>query len=441
MTEQPVDKYVEDLTSRLEKAIDNLSGQKHDHSIDNHIRDSQRSVKNQPVPYREKISKLSAEVVDSNPYSRLMALQRMGIVQDYEKIREKTVAVVGVGGVGSVVAEMLTRCGIGKLILFDYDKVEIANMNRLFYQPDQAGLSKVEAARDTLIHVNPDVQIEVHNFNITTMDNFDTFVGRIRNGSLTNGKIDLVLSCVDNFEARMAVNMACNEENQIWMESGVSENAVSGHIQYIEPGKTACFACVPPLVVASNIDERTLKREGVCAASLPTTMAVVAGFLVMNTLKFLLHFGEVSHYVGYNALADFFPRHSIKPNPTCEDSHCLIRQKEYQSKKSSETIDIDFQTTEEEPIVHEDNEWGIELVDESEPVTTTDEKTSSDVAEGLKFAYEPVKKEVESKEAGNTDRETAENAKNDALLKLKDILLEADMMKKMEEKNQLTKKH
>lgn len=97
---------------------------------------------------------------------------------------------VGVGGVGSVTAEMLTRCGIGKviqsffiiiisstspyaclscsvvclpvltpimsilppsqLLLFDYDKVELANMNRLFFQPHQAGLSKVEAAEHTL---------------------------------------------------------------------------------------------------------------------------------------------------------------------------------------------------------------------------------------------------------------------------------------------------
>lgn len=65
-------------------------------------------------------------------------------------IRKYTVAVVGVGGVGSVVAEMLARCGIGKLVLFDYDKVELANMNRLFYQPHQAGLSKVEAAKITL---------------------------------------------------------------------------------------------------------------------------------------------------------------------------------------------------------------------------------------------------------------------------------------------------
>ena len=78
------------------------------------------------------------------------------------------------------------------------------------------------------------------------------------------------------------------------MESGVSEDAVSGHIQVVIPGETACFACVPPLVVASGIDERTLKREGVCAASLPTTMGIIAGLLVQNTLKYLLKFGQVN---------------------------------------------------------------------------------------------------------------------------------------------------
>ena len=96
---------------------------------------------------REKVEKMSAEVVDDNPYSRLMALQRMGIVEDYEKVREKTVAVVGVGGVGSVAAEMLTRCGVGRLLLYDYDSVELANMNRLFFRPEQAGMTKVDAAK------------------------------------------------------------------------------------------------------------------------------------------------------------------------------------------------------------------------------------------------------------------------------------------------------
>lgn len=67
---------------------------------------------------RQPVDKMSGEVVDTNPYSRLMALQRMGIVKDYERIRNKTVAVVGMGGVGSVAAEMLTRCGIGRLLMY-----------------------------------------------------------------------------------------------------------------------------------------------------------------------------------------------------------------------------------------------------------------------------------------------------------------------------------
>ena len=79
--------------------------------------------------------------------------------------------------------------------------------------------------------------IETFNYNITTIDNYDHFVERIRTGSLTDGPLDLVLSCVDNFEARMTINMACNELGQPWFESGVSENAVSGHIQFVNPGK------------------------------------------------------------------------------------------------------------------------------------------------------------------------------------------------------------
>ena len=61
------------------------------------------------------------------------ALKKMGVVPNYADIRYKSVIVVGVGGVGSVASEMLVRCGVGKLIIFDYDKVELANMNRLFF--------------------------------------------------------------------------------------------------------------------------------------------------------------------------------------------------------------------------------------------------------------------------------------------------------------------
>uniref|UniRef100_W5L636 Ubiquitin-like modifier-activating enzyme 5 n=2 Tax=Astyanax mexicanus TaxID=7994 RepID=W5L636_ASTMX len=363
-----------------------------------------RSSEEQNQP-RGRIERMSAEVVDSNPYSRLMALKRMGIVEDYEKIRSFTVAVVGVGGVGSVTAEMLTRCGIGKLLLFDYDKVELANMNRLFFQPHQAGLSKVEAAEHTLRNINPDVVFETHNYNITTMDNFTHFMERVSNGGLEEGKpVDLVLSCVDNFEARMAINTACNELGQIWMESGVSENAVSGHIQLIIPGETACFACAPPLVVAANIDEKTLKKDGVCAASLPTTMGVVAGILVQNVLKHLLGFGTVSFYLGYNAMLDFFPTMTMKANPQCDDKHCRRQQEEFKKKEAERPKQEVVQ--EEEEIVHEENEWGIELVSE---VTEAELQAASgpkpDLPEGITVAYTIPEKD-EGASSGQTVEET-----------------------------------
>lgn len=340
---------------------------------------------------RAKIEKMSSEVKDWNPYSRLMALQRMGIVKDYELIRQKSIAIVGIGGVGSVnkfyflrvyyfsmlnninylffihqqvTADMLTRCGVGKLILFDYDKVELANMNRLFFTPDQAGLSKVDAAARTLQFINPDVEIITHNYNITSVDTFDSFLNTINTGGLDNkSPVDLVLSCVDNFEARMAINTACNELNINWFESGVSENAVSGHIQLLKPGELACFACIPPLTVAENIDEKTLKRDGVCAASLPTTMGMVAGMLVQNTLKYLLNFGKVSNYLGYNALEDYFPVSILKPDPECGDSFCRQRQLEYkppQAEPESSGSDLDQQ------VVHTENVYGIEVCGDSD---------------------------------------------------------------------------
>ena len=188
--------------------------------------------------------------------------------------------------------------------------------------------------------------------NITTVDGFDAFKSSIMEPRGL-GKVDLILSCVDNYEARMTINQVCLELGQVWMESGVSEDAVSGHIQLIIPGQTACYQCVPPLVVASGIDESTLKREGVCAASLPTTMGnvgtrvlresqvmclgIVAGLLVQNSLKYLLSFGSVTPFLGYNAMKDFFPSHAVMPNTECTNGLCKNLQNDLKVLLSSQT--------------------------------------------------------------------------------------------------------
>jgi len=246
-------------------------------------------------------------------------------------------------------------------------------------------MTKTDASVQTLSHINPDVAFEAHTYSITSVDHFSHFLNRIKEGGLKGQPVDLVLGCVDNFEARIAINQACLELNQVWMESGVSENAVSGHIQFVKPGKTACFECAPPLLVASGIDEKSLKREGVCAASLPTTMSIVAGFLVQNALKYLLKFGEPSDYLGYTAMSDYFPRYTMKPNPQCDNRHCVEAQEVYQ-KWLEENKESEVEKKEEEKkVVHEDNEWGICVVEGSEEDNI---ETNEAAPEGAVYAFE-----------------------------------------------------
>jgi len=329
---------------------------------------------------------------------------------------------VGLGGVGSVAAECLARCGIGKLIMFDYDKVELANMNRLFFRPEQSGMTKTQAAAETLTKINPDVIYEAHTYNITKLQHYDHFLECIKTGS-KNGKspVDLVLGCVDNFEARITINKACLELGLPWMESGVSENAMSGHIQFIKPGETACFECAPPLIVAKGDDEKTLKREGVCAASLPTTMSITAAFLIQNVLKYLLGFGEVSNFLGYNALQNYFPTYTLKPNTSCGNPHCVEHQKKFQEKLQKEkSVAKKEEKREDKPIVHEENIWGITLEDEPTfESTTTHQSNKPDLPEGLQFRFEQNdNKQVDAQNIVNTGGATIDSLR-EMLAKLK----------------------
>ena len=77
-----------------------------------------------------------------------------------ERIGRAVVGIMGLGGLGSSVAVALVRIGIGKLLLADYDAVELSNLNRQYYFADQIGLPKTVALRDTLLRINPHVCLE-----------------------------------------------------------------------------------------------------------------------------------------------------------------------------------------------------------------------------------------------------------------------------------------
>ncbi|KAF9614516.1 hypothetical protein IFM89_018986 [Coptis chinensis] len=82
---------------------------------------------------------------------------------------------------------------------------------------EMVGMTKTDVAVQTLSDINPDVVLESYTLNITTMEGFDTFMESLRNqnfGSTANGiGVDLVLSCVDNYEAWMVVNHVTRMDN------------------------------------------------------------------------------------------------------------------------------------------------------------------------------------------------------------------------------------
>lgn len=75
----------------------------------------------------------------------------------------KTVGIAGAGGLGSNCAAALVRCGLGTLVIADFDIVEEINLNRQFYFRDQLGRLKVEALKENLLRINPGLRIITHN--------------------------------------------------------------------------------------------------------------------------------------------------------------------------------------------------------------------------------------------------------------------------------------
>ena len=78
--------------------------------------------------------------------------------------------------------------------------------------------------------------------------------------------------------------------------------------------------------------------------------------------RYLLNFGKVTHYLGYNALLDFFPTMSLKPNESCSDSFCVKRQHEFKAREAQRlselsAADNEQQPTEPEADLHPDNEF------------------------------------------------------------------------------------
>ena len=108
-----------------------------------------------------------------------------------ERLAHARVGIAGAGGMGSHVAAALVRSGVGSVVVADFDRVDGSNLFRQCYLPSDVGRPKVEALRDHLLAIEPDLDIEVH----------DVTVGPSNACSLFGG-CDVVCECFDRPEAK-----------------------------------------------------------------------------------------------------------------------------------------------------------------------------------------------------------------------------------------------
>ncbi|MFC1852856.1 ThiF family adenylyltransferase [candidate division CSSED10-310 bacterium] len=205
-------------------------------------------------------------------YKRQIIMPQIG-ERGQRRLLASTIAIIGLGALGSVIATSFVRLGIGKVKVVDRDHVELDNLHRqiLYDEKDlAAGLPKATAAAEKLRKMNSQVKIEpivAH----AGPDNIENIIT----------DVDLVLDGTDNFETRFLINDACVKHALPWIYGGVI--ATTGMCMVIIPFKSACFRCLmPQKPPAQSIP--TTATHGV----LINTVSIIASLQVMEGLKILL---------------------------------------------------------------------------------------------------------------------------------------------------------
>src|SRR5436309_7370122 len=131
-------------------------------------------------------------------YARHLILPDVG-EEGQRKLKRGSVLIIGAGGLGSPVSIYLAAAGVGRIGLADFDNVDVTNLHRqILYGASSVGFSKLDAARNRLLDLNPEIAIESHSGAVTSENALEMF-----------GPYDVVVDGTDNFPTRYLVNDAC----------------------------------------------------------------------------------------------------------------------------------------------------------------------------------------------------------------------------------------
>jgi molybdopterin/thiamine biosynthesis adenylyltransferase len=234
-------------------------------------------------------------------YSRQILLPQISI-EGQQTLKNATLLLIGMGGLGSPSALYLAAAGIGHLIIADFDKVELSNLQRqIIHFTDDIGRKKVDSAKDKILAINP-------NTKVTTIEklNQDNLNGWV-------AKADVVLDGTDNFDTRFKINKACVVQKTPLISAAVIR--FEGQLSVFKGYETTqpCYQCL--YSVAGNSDENCTSN-----GILSPVAGMMGSLQALQAIKVLLNLGEqlVGKLMLIDALDLSFRKIKINKNESCK---------------------------------------------------------------------------------------------------------------------------
>jgi len=218
-------------------------------------------------------SQLNKKIIER--FSRQIVLKDIGILGQ-KKILSSKVLIIGVGGLGSPVAEFLSRAGVGSLGIVDNDTVSLSNLHRQsLYNTSDIGKFKVKIAKDKIKKINPNTKVTIYKV-------------RLNNNNLKKiiNDYDYIVDGSDNFTTKFLLNDYCLKFKKVLVVGAISK--FDGHIFTFnfKNKKVPCLRC---FFQESEISDDLLNCES--EGILGTVVGIVGTIQANEVLKKILNIG------------------------------------------------------------------------------------------------------------------------------------------------------
>lgn len=206
-------------------------------------------------------------------YARHFVLPEIGVTGQKRLLQSK-VLVIGAGALGSSALLYLAAAGVGTIGIADYDTVALSNLQRqVIHRVGAIGISKIESARQSILELNPDINIQLHPCKMTTDNIADSIA-----------PYNFIIDGTDRFGSKFLINDCCVLLQKPYSHAGIVR--FGGQTMTYVPGQGPCLRCllgqVPP-------NTTTCAQAGVLGAA----TGILGSMQAMEAIKYLLGIGEL----------------------------------------------------------------------------------------------------------------------------------------------------